>query len=153
MRRRCSSRRWHKPPPLSNRPAPVLGAGEHIVVGLSRSRKNFVCYIDGSIGSDERGRWKNRLADPARGAADRSRDCESALHGCPGGGDDSGGSQLVVLETISGHVIGRRKFGQENAATQLINFAMSEEGTLLYTLPSRLYAKDLYEPWKNGPSE
>jgi outer membrane protein assembly factor BamB len=67
--------------------------------------------------------------------------------------DDPAGSQIVVLDTPTGQLIGRRKFGAENMPNQLMNVALSEEGTLAYTLMNSLFVKDLYEPWKQPPTE
>ena len=67
--------------------------------------------------------------------------------------NDTGGSQLLVLDTVDGHVIGRRKFGADGSATQLVNAALSEDATLAFTLFNRLMIKDLTEPWKDAPVE
>ena len=50
-------------------------------------------------------------------------------------------------------MIGRRKFGQENSSTQLVNAALSEEGMLAWTVQNKLFVKDLYEPWAALPLE
>jgi outer membrane protein assembly factor BamB/tetratricopeptide (TPR) repeat protein len=67
--------------------------------------------------------------------------------------DDSSGMQLVVFETSTGQVIGRRKFGAQDTPSQLVNAALSEDGSLAFTLSNRLLVKDLYEPWKIPPTD
>jgi hypothetical protein len=67
--------------------------------------------------------------------------------------DDAEGSSIVVLDTASGNLIGRRKFGPDNSPTQLVNTALSEEGMLAWTLTNKLFVKDLYEPWATAPAE
>lgn len=67
--------------------------------------------------------------------------------------NDPNGSQLVVIDTRTGRVIGRRKFGADGTPTQLVNVALSEDATLVYTLFNQLMVKDLDESWKNPPSD
>ncbi len=61
--------------------------------------------------------------------------------------DDSAGSQIAVYDTQTGRVVGRIRFGAEGSATQLVNAALSEEGTLAMTLFNQLMIKDLYDKW------
>lgn len=91
--------------------------------------------------------WQTRLAEGAIGQVLANRHYTVARL------DEPSGSQLVVLDTVSGQVIGRRRFGQQNMPNQLVNVALSEEGTIAYTLMNRLFVKDLYEPWKSPPTE
>jgi hypothetical protein len=56
---------------------------------------------------------------------------------------DSGGPQLVALETFGGQVVMRTSFTPETAPS---NVALAPDGTLLYTRPDRICGKDLYEP-------
>jgi outer membrane protein assembly factor BamB len=67
--------------------------------------------------------------------------------------DDPGGSQLAVLDTPTGRLIGKRRFGPEGSPNQLINAALSEEATLAMTLFGRVVVKELYDPWKVAPIE
>lgn len=53
--------------------------------------------------------------------------------------------QLVVLDTYGGKLITRRVFATSTANVP-VNFALAPDGTLVYALPDRLCAKDLYEP-------
>ena len=62
--------------------------------------------------------------------------------------DDAGGSQIAVYDTPTGRTIGRRRFGADATAMQLVNLALSEEATLVVTLYNQLMYKDLYEDWK-----
>ncbi len=67
--------------------------------------------------------------------------------------DDASGSQIVVYETPTGRLIGKRRFGPDNSQNQLVNVALSEEATLALTLYSRVVVKDLYDPWRPAPVE
>lgn len=50
---------------------------------------------------------------------------------------------LVALDTHSGQIVRRRKFEAGDAAP--VNVALSSDGTLVYTLPTRIVVQDLYE--------
>jgi hypothetical protein len=60
---------------------------------------------------------------------------------------DERGMQIVALDTYAGQVVHSRAFTNESGEIPQ-NMALSPDGTLLYTLPNRLCAKDLYEPKK-----
>jgi len=52
---------------------------------------------------------------------------------------------LVVFDTYSGELISRRSFSTTSGTVPL-NFALAADGTLVYVLPDRVCAKDLYDP-------
>jgi tetratricopeptide (TPR) repeat protein len=54
--------------------------------------------------------------------------------------------RLVGLDTVSGHILGTKSFALGNGDFP-VNLALSADGTLVYTLPTRLVLKDLYKPW------
>jgi hypothetical protein len=59
-------------------------------------------------------------------------------------------STLLILDTFSGRLLARPRFSAGNG-TALVNFAVSREGMLVYTMPDRLATKDLFEPWEGKP--
>jgi hypothetical protein len=67
--------------------------------------------------------------------------------------DDPSGSRLAVFDTVTGRVIGRRVYGQENTPRQLVNVALSEDSMLAVTLFNQVMVKDLYDPWKPSFTE
>jgi outer membrane protein assembly factor BamB/tetratricopeptide (TPR) repeat protein len=67
--------------------------------------------------------------------------------------DDPTGSQLAVYDTLTGQTLGRRKFGGDGSASQLVNLALSEEATLVIALANQVAVKDLYEIWKSPPQQ
>jgi outer membrane protein assembly factor BamB len=116
-------------------------SGKRLVVSTSSGRLLGLDMASGQIV------WQARLVDKAIDRLDVNSHFTMARL------DDAAGSQIVVLDTDTGHIIGRRKFGADNSTNQLVNAALSEEGMLAFTLSNRLLVKDLYEPWKTAPSE
>jgi hypothetical protein len=112
-----------------------------VVVSTSTGRILAVNIGSGQV------RWQTRAVDHA------VDELQANAHFTVARLDDAGGSEVVVYDTRDGRVIGRRKFGPEGTPNQLVNVALSEEATLAFTLLGRVQVKDLYEPWKNIPSD
>ncbi len=119
----------------------VLPGGNRLVVGTTIGRLLGVDTADGHIA------WQLRLSETP------INQLRANPHFVVVRIDDSDGAQLVVLRTADGQIIGRRKFAVDSPANQLVNFALSEDGTLAYTLFTKIFVKDLYEPWKVTPVE
>jgi hypothetical protein len=142
--------------PAANLPPPALpvaGGGEQIMlvqpVGdhalLATSTGRILCLNL----SDGGNAWQTRLSNSP---ADRllANEDFTVLRLV-----DNLSVQLVVLDTFSGAVLLRQSFSQQpapNAAAPFpvvpLNLALSADGTLVYTLPDRIRARDLYEPSK-----
>lgn len=60
--------------------------------------------------------------------------------------------RLVCLDTVSGRIQGTKSFPLSNGDFP-VNLALSADGTLVYTLPTRMVLKDLYKPWDAGEKE
>jgi len=58
---------------------------------------------------------------------------------------------LTVLDAFTGQSIGRRTFDDESRVPT--NIALSQDGTLVYTVPDRIVIKNLYEPWNTPERE
>ena len=127
---------------------PVPGAGEQVAdvrpVGdrvLVTSSTGRIACVDLATGTIP---WQTRLADttPDRLAATEDFTVVRVR-------DDSN-VRLVALDTFSGKVIGRQSFpvtgGNQPASTPL-NLALSADGKLVYTTPTQLRMRDLYEGW------
>ncbi len=67
---------------------------------------------------------------------------------CAGKAANEATAMLLVIDNYSGRPIGRRSFNLANGQP-LCNLALSVDGTLVFTLPDKLFIKDLFEPWKN----
>jgi hypothetical protein len=65
---------------------------------------------------------------------------------------DDASVRLVCLDTVSGQIRGTKSFTTNNNDFP-VNLALSADGTLVYTLPTRLVLKDLYKPWDAADSE
>jgi outer membrane protein assembly factor BamB len=65
---------------------------------------------------------------------------------------DATSVRLVCLDTVSGQIRGTKSFSLGNGDFP-VNLALSADGTLVYTLPTRLVLKDLYKPWDAADSE
>jgi hypothetical protein len=119
----------------------VQPAGNELVVSTSTGRIVAVNAGDGQI------LWQTRLTDRA---------IDQLLangHFTVARIDDPAGSQVVVFDTRNGRVMGRRGFSGDSTPGQLVNVALSEEGTLAFTLLNRVMIKDLYDAWKIPPAE
>ncbi len=132
-------------------PAPEVNAVEQIISArpagatlvLATSTGRIVCIntMTGEVA------WQTRTADHA------IDELLANPHFTVARLDDSGGAQVVVYDTTTGKVIGRRRFSAESTPGQLVNVALSEESTLAFTLYNRILLKDLYDPWKTAPIE
>jgi outer membrane protein assembly factor BamB/tetratricopeptide (TPR) repeat protein len=128
-------------PAADERIAAVQSAGNRVLVMSSTGR---IVALDAG---DAHVVWQFRLDQRAPDAL-LCNDRFTVLRS-----DDGTGALLAVLDTASGRVIGRRRFGAAGTAQQLVNAALSEEGTLALTLTTKLQTKDLYEPWRLAPQE
>jgi hypothetical protein len=55
--------------------------------------------------------------------------------------------QLLVFDALSGQLISRRNFDNDDGAGRVpINVALAPDGTLVWVMPDRLCGKDLFEP-------
>jgi hypothetical protein len=55
--------------------------------------------------------------------------------------------QLLVFDALSGQLISRRNFNNEDGTGRVpLNVALAADGTLVWLLPDRLCGKDLFEP-------
>ncbi|HSV15552.1 MAG TPA: PQQ-binding-like beta-propeller repeat protein, partial [Tepidisphaeraceae bacterium] len=114
-------------------------AGDRIVLSTSLGTLMGLKVNDGGIA------WQMRLAEgPLTQVLANGRFTVARI-------DDPAGAQLIVLDTPTGRVIGRRRFGPDGTGNQLMNVALSEEATLVWTTLAKLLSKDLYEPWRNPP--
>ncbi len=123
---------------------PAGPAGDVLLVVTSAGRLVAVDATAGPAGG--RVLWQARPADrPADALAANAHFTVARM-------DDPGGSTLAVYDTPTGRVVGRRRFGADNTAGQLVNVALGEEGTLAITTANAVEVKDLYEPWKLPPA-
>jgi outer membrane protein assembly factor BamB len=116
-------------------------AGGMLVVSTSTGRTFTIQLRNGTVG------WQFRPSDKSVDQQ-TSNAAYTAVRF-----DDPAGSMVVVYETASGRVVGRRKFGQEGAPNQLINTALSEEGSLALTLAGKIEVKNLYDDWSLPPTD
>jgi hypothetical protein len=61
---------------------------------------------------------------------------------------DASGVQIAALDTFAGQPQGPRRVFPIDGTRQPINMALSPDGTLVYTFPSHLCGKNLFEPTK-----
>ena len=133
--------------------AVVLGGGERIIAAEPAGPTGDVLVVTTSTGrlaaiDTAAGKvlWQSRPADrPADAVMANGHFTVARL-------DDAGGATVVVYDTPTGRVVGRRKFTADGSAGQLVNVALGEEGTLALTLLNTVEVKDLYDPWKLPPT-
>jgi hypothetical protein len=139
--------------PAPAAPPPVaLSGGEQVVSALPAGPAGDVLLVTTSSGRlvavDTAGGkvlWQSRPADrPVDALVANGHFAVARL-------DDAGGSTIVVYDTPTGRVVGRRKFAADGQPGQLVNVALGEEGTLAITLANAVEVKDLYDPWKPPP--
>jgi hypothetical protein len=63
--------------------------------------------------------------------------------------DDNAGTQLVVLDTLTGQLARPRLNFPSEQGNAPVNFALAPDGTLVWIQPDRLCGKDLFEPRKD----
>ncbi len=130
-------------------PPPVLSGGEQITVAQPAGPTADVIVVATSTGrlvaiDTAAGKvlWQSRPSDrPADALLANGHFTVARL-------DEPGGATVIVYDTPTGRVIGRRKFPTDG---QLVNVALGEEGTLAITLANAVEVKDLYDPWKEPP--
>jgi outer membrane protein assembly factor BamB/tetratricopeptide (TPR) repeat protein len=110
----------------------VRPVGDRVVLATSSGRILCLNAADGSVA------WQTRLAErPVERLLANEDFVVVRLI-------DETGQQIVALNTFSGQIVHRLGFGA--GALGPVNLALSPAGVLVYTLPDRLCAKDLYEP-------
>jgi outer membrane protein assembly factor BamB len=141
------------PPPVVPAP-PILTGDEHIIsvqpAGPAAAQLLISTSIGRVIAVDSRNGqmiWETRPMDHA------VDELLANAHFTVLRLDDPGGSQIAVYDTPTGRIIGRRRYGPDNTPRQLVNVALSEEGTLALTLFNQIWVKDLYDAWKVPPVE
>jgi outer membrane protein assembly factor BamB len=141
--------------PAPARP-PVVAAGEQIVAVHPAGDRSNIVLVTTTLGrlialntNDHRIVWQTRLS-----ADGPIAQLLSNAHFTVARIDDAAaGAQLIVFDTPSGRVIGRRRFDTDGSPNQLWGVALSEEATLVWTTMNRLLVKDLYDQWKSPPVE
>ena len=116
-------------------------AGERLVIGTSNGQLAAVDPTSGAVV------WRTRV---------ETRAADHLLanpHFVVARFDDPNSSEVMLLDALTGKLLGTRRFGTAGTPGQLVDVALSEEGTLAITLNGRLLTKDLYEPWKLPPVE
>jgi hypothetical protein len=125
--------------------AVVVQAGEQIVhvrpltdrviLGTSTGRIVALDLADGKI------LWQSRVGEEAPTHLLASDDFVVLR-----GGEETR-VQLMVLDTLSGQLLRRQTFVDENGAGRVpINLALGADGTLVYLMPDGIRGKDLFEP-------
>ena len=111
----------------------VRPVGDRIILATSAGR---LCAIELKSGKIA---WQTRASDTSFEQIVNSDDFLAARF------TDNFGPQIISLDTFSGQIVWRRIFSPTNGQTP-VNMALAPDGTLLFTLPDRLCAVDLYEP-------
>jgi outer membrane protein assembly factor BamB/tetratricopeptide (TPR) repeat protein len=86
--------------------------------------------------------WQTRLGDAPFDQVVANDDFVAVRYG------DETGVQLAAMETYTGQIVFRRGFANETGQVPQ-NMALSPDGTLVFTLPTQLCGKDLYDPKKD----
>lgn len=117
----------------------VRPVGDMVLITTSSGRLAAVNLADGKI------RWQTRLAERLAERMAADEDFVVLFQ------RDEATVTLTVLDTSTGQTIGRRLF---NDGIRIpLNFALSPDGTLVYTFPDRIVLKNLYEPWSTAERE
>ncbi len=128
-------------PPTLQAPARTDGAErmtgicpvkDQIIIGTSAGRIACLNAADGSM------KWQTRPGDAAVERLLATEDFVVARQ------MDDAGQQIVALDTFNGKIVQRMNF--DNPQTAPINLVLSPAGVLVYTLPDRICAMDLYTP-------
>ena len=130
------------PPGGAEEVVTVRPAGPTGAVVLVVTNRGRMMGVDGQTGTVL---WQSRPADRDLGSV------QANGHFAVCRVDDAAGGRIVVYDVASGHVVGRRSFGVENAPNQLVNVALGEDGLLAITTSSQVEVKDLYSPWREPP--
>ncbi|HEX8521047.1 MAG TPA: PQQ-binding-like beta-propeller repeat protein [Tepidisphaeraceae bacterium] len=110
----------------------VMPVGDRVIVGTSSGRVFAVELASGQVV------WQMRVTDLGMDQLLASDDFVAVRML----GD--GGSEIIAFETGSGQVVMRKTFPD----TPPENMALAPDGTLVWTMPDRVYGKDLNEPEK-----
>ncbi len=110
----------------------VLPIGDRIIVGTSTGRVMAVDLATGDVA------WQTRITELGIDQLLASDDFVAIRFV----GD--GGAEIVALDAANGQVVMHKVFGQQPPQ----NMALSPDGTLVWSMPDRIYGKDLYEPEK-----
>ncbi len=110
----------------------VLPIGDRVIVGTSTGRVLAVELSNGQIA------WQARVAELGIDQLLANDDFVAVRMI----GDV--GAEIVAMEAVNGQVVMRRSF----AETPPQNMALAPDGTLVWSMPDRVFGKDLYEPEK-----
>jgi outer membrane protein assembly factor BamB len=112
--------------------AAVIPLADRAIVSTSTGRVMAMSLSDGSI------LWQTRATEHALDRLLATDDFTVFKIA-----DDSG-AQIVLLDTSSGRMLGRREFGPD-PSTSPINIALGDDGTLAYSQSDRIRIFNLYE--------
>lgn len=113
----------------------VRPLSDRVIIGTSTGRVVALELGDGRI------LWQSRVAEQAPTHLLASDDFVVLRAG------EETRIQLLVLDTLTGQVLRRQTFLDENGAGRVpINLALAPDGTLVYLMPDGIRGKDLFEP-------
>jgi hypothetical protein len=127
--------------PAVEQVAEVRPVGERVLVCTNAGR-----LLSAEIGTG-RVAWQTRLTERALNRLVATEDFTVVKV------SDDITCRLIAMDTYSGRVLGVKSFSaiapEIGFASVPVNLALSADGTLVFTMPDRIWSKDLYKPWND----